>query len=343
MKRYRFSGKYKKKNYYEKYYTNYKFIKNKVVPVLKKLQKKKKLPSALHFIDTSAGDGRLHEILKKQHIIKSYKAYDISPAPGNIDVTRQDWLKTKTKKQDSLIGFNPPYGYNNEKAKKFIKKGWNMQSKYAMWLVPKSVASFLNQYYKKISQIMYNGLRFQNKTKKKGSIQQSVILFIGERLDVPKILSTRKTKKHIQKYNINISRSHYKGIEKDVTFIIKKTGNPVLMPIFIKKGKYWHQYFNGELITKKATMVKKNGYYFIKGISKTKNAKKPFLYAIESNVYFKIKYLEKYISIIKLTQDLMKLSKKQSFYNMTNTYKPAAVTKEWFSQYLQNYIEKNKI
>lgn len=344
MKKYNFSGKYKKKNRYEKYYTNYDFINKKVIPILKKLQGKKSISGALHFIDTSAGDGRLHDILKKNNIIKSYKSYDISVS--NKNVIKKNWLTHKDKtSKNTLIGFNPPYGYNNKKAKQFVKKGWDSNAKYAMWLVPKSMSNFLQQYYKKITETMYNSLSFQNKTRKKSgdsTIRQSVILFIGERLSVPKILSKQKTKKIYEKFDYNVSRSHYKGIEKDVTFIIKKTGNPVLTPIFIKKNNHWHQYYNGKIVTKMAKMVKRNGNYFIKGISKTKKMEKPFLYAVESNVYFKIKNLEKFVKLEKLAEDLMKLNKKTSFYNLTNIYKPASVTKAWFVKYLNNYIEKNK-
>ena len=347
LKTYSFSGKYKKINRYEKYYTNYDFIKRKVVPIIKKLQKKGKVARALHFIDTSAGDGRLHDILKKNNVIKTYKSYDISPPAKNFKVEKKNWLKHATKtSKNTLIGFNPPYGYNNKKAKEFIKNGWDTHARYAIWLVPKSMSIFLQQYYKKISETMYNSLSFQNKTKKNNkvasTINQSVILFIGKRLETPKILSKSKSKKTYEKYDYIVSRSHYKGIEKDVTLIIKKTGNPVLMPIFIKKGKYWHQYYNGDIVTKTAKMVKNDGHYFMKGISRTKKTEKPFLYAVESNVYFKIKNLEKKISLKKLAEELMKLNEKQSFYNLTNIYKPASVTKEWFVNYLNKYIDERQ-
>ena len=273
VKTYKFTGKYKKNNKHEKYYTNETFMKTKVVKKLKQLQKQKKLPKKLDFIDTSAGNGKLHDILKKEKIIKKYVAYDISPAKTKYGrIIKKNWLKTdnKVKNENTLLGFNPPYGYNNKKAKMFIKHGWDTNAKYVIWLVPKSLERFLEKYYKKISKTMYHSLEFSNKTMKKkkvSKIKQSVILFIGERLDTERILSKQKNE---NKYNYKISRTHYKGIDKSVSLIIKKTGNPVLMPIFWKRGKYWHQYSKGKLITKKAIMVKRNNHYFIKGISETK-------------------------------------------------------------------------
>lgn len=345
VKTYKFSGKYKKNNTHDKFYTNEKFMKNKVVKKLKRLQKQKKLPKNLNFIDTSAGNGKLHNILKKEKIIKKYTAYDISPAKTKHGkIIKKNWLKVdkKVNNEATLLGFNPPYGYNNKKAKMFIKHGWETKAKYVIWLVPKTLERFLEKYYKKISRTMYHSLEFSNKTMKKtavSKIKQSVILFIGERLDSERILS--KTKKE-NNYDYKISRTHYKGIDKSVSLIIKKTGNPVFMPIFWKRGKYWHQYSKGKLITKKAIMVKRNNHYFIKGISETKLKRETFYYAVESNVYFKISRLEYYLSIKKYIFDLMKLSDTKKFYEMVNIYKPATVTKKWFLEYTNKLI-KNKL
>ena len=344
VKTYKFNGKYKKNNKYEKFYTNENFMKTKVVKKLKHLQKQKKLPKKLDFIDTSAGNGKLHDILKKEKIIKKYVAYDISPSKKKYGkIIKKNWLKTnnKIKNENAILGFNPPYGYNNKKAKMFIKHGWDMKAKYVIWLVPKSLDRFLEKYYKKISKTMYHSLEFSNKTMKKkkvSKIKQSVILFIGERLEKERILSKQKIK---NKYDYKISRTHYKGIDKSVSLIIKKTGNPIFMPIFWKRGKYWYQYSKGKIITKKAIMVKKNNHYFIKGISETKLKRQTFYYAVESNIYFKISGLEYYLPIKKYIFDLMKLSDTRKFYEMVNIYKPATITKKWFLEYTNKLI-KNK-
>ena len=68
-KTYKFTGKHKKNNKYEKFYTNERFMKTKVVKKLKQLQKQNKLPKHIEYIDTSAGNGKLHDILKKEKII----------------------------------------------------------------------------------------------------------------------------------------------------------------------------------------------------------------------------------------------------------------------------------
>ena len=342
VKTYKFTGKHKKNNKYEKFYTNERFMKTKVVKKLKQLQKQNKLPKRIEYIDTSAGNGKLHDILKKEKIISKYKAYDISPAKNKYgNIIKKNWLKTndKLKNDNVLLGFNPPYGYNNRKAKMFVKHGWDIKAKYVIWLVPKSMERFLEQYYKKISKTVHHSIEFFNKTVKKKrvpKIKQSVILFIGERLESVKILSKRQTRK---RYDYNISRTHYKGIDKSVSLIVKKTGNPVLNPIFWKRGKYWHQYSKGKLITKKALMVKRKNHYFIKGISETKLKKQTFYYAVESNIYFKISGLEKHLSIKPFIFNLMKLSETKKFYEMVNVYKPAAIIKKWFSDYINKLIK----
>jgi len=342
VKTYKFTGKHNKNNKYEKFYTNERFIKTKAVKKLKQLQKQNKLPKNIQYIDTSAGNGMLHYILKQEKIISKYKSYDISPSKtkyGNI--IKKNWLKTneKLKSENVLLGFNPPYGYNNRKAKMFVKHGWDLKAKYVIWLVPKSMERFLEQHYRKISKSTHHSIEFINKTvkaRKISKIKQSVILFIGERLDSVKILSRRQTKKQ---YDYNISRTHYKGIDKSVTLIVKKTGNPVLNPIFWKRCKYWYQYSKGKLITKKALMVKRNNHYFIKGISETKLQKQTFYYAIESNIYFKISGLEKYLSIKPFIFNLMKLSETKKFYDIVNVYKPAAIIKKWFLEYINKLIK----
>tara|TARA_B100001142_G_scaffold213485_1_gene211596 strand:+ start:149 stop:1180 length:1032 start_codon:yes stop_codon:yes gene_type:complete len=342
VKTYKFTGKHKKNNKYEKFYTNERFIKTKVVKKLKQLQKQNKLPNNIEYIDTSAGNGMLSNILKQEKIISKYKSYDISPAKAKYgNITKKNWLKTKEKMGGNvLLGFNPPYGYNNRKAKMFVKHGWELKAKYVIWLVPKSMERFLEQHYRKISKSTHHSIQFINKTVKRkvSKINQSVILFIGERLDSVKILSRRQTKKE---YDYNISRTHYKGIDKSVTLIVKKTGNPVLNPIFWKRGKYWYQYSKGKLITKKALMVKRKKHYFIKGISETKLKRQTFYYAIESNIYFKISGLEKYLSIKPFIFDLMKLSETKKFYDMVNVYKPAAIIKKWFLDYINKLIKHN--
>ena len=355
MKKYTFTGKHKKNNIYDKYYTTEDFINKNVVHVFKNLKKGTDAFENMHFIDTSAGDNRLVKTLTENNLIASYKSFDISFSNisfGEIDL--KDWigenyqtLKNYDKKlknndkQTTMVGFNPPYGYNNKTAKLFIEKGWEEFHRYCIWLVPNSVKPYLLERYEELHLSNYTNIEFvdtsiDNNSNK--SIKQSVMLFIGKRRN--KILSKIKKQKSIPKHNYTIERKHYKGIHDDVSLIIKKTGNPVLFPLFYKTGKYWTQYYyKGERVTDKAEIIEKNGKKYMRGISKNKNGIKVFDYAIESNVYFRISNIENIADIEKLVEKLVELGKSDDFFKFANKYKPAAITQGWFIDYLNMLLD----
>jgi len=356
MKKYTFTGNHKKNNIYEKYYTSPEFINKNIVNILNNLKENNKDMSNMHFIDTSAGDNRLVKILMENKLIESYKSFDISFSNYFGEIELKNWIgenydtlkkydktillekydKTilleKYDKSRSLIGFNPPYGYNNKTSKNFIKKGWEEEHKYCMWLVPNSVKPYLLERYKELHSSSYTNITFIDASFDNKTIKQSVMLFIGERRS--KILSKIKKQKSIPKYNYLIERKHYKGISDNVSLIIKKTGNPVIFPLFYKKGQYWTQYYKGEKITETAEIIDKDGKKYMRGISKNKNGGKVFDYAIESNVYFRISNIENIIDMEKLVEKLVELGNSDDFFKHANKYKPASITQGWFIDYL---------
>jgi hypothetical protein len=340
MKKYTFTGKHKKNNIHEKYYTSQEFINKNVISVFKNL--KENMPN-LHFIDTSAGDNRIVKTLLENKLIESYKSFDISFSNSFGEIELKNWIGEnydtlkKYDKTDTLIGFNPPYGYNNKTAKAFINKGWKEQHKYCMWLVSNSVKPYLLERYEELHVSSYTNLAFIDTSVDK-TIKQSVMLFIGERRS--KILSKTKKEKSIPKHNYLIERKHYKGIADNVSLIIKKTGNPVLFPLFYKKGKYWTQYYKREKITETAEIIEKDGKKYMRGISKNKNGGKVFDYAIESNVYFRISNIENMIDMEKLVEKLVELGNSEEFFKHANKYKPASITQGWFIDYLNILLEK---
>jgi hypothetical protein len=363
MKKYTFTGNHKKNNIHEKYYTSKEFINKNIVNILKNLKENKSM-SNLHLIDTSAGDNRLVKILMENKLIESYKSFDISFSNSFGEIELKNWIgenytfkkydktcalkkydKTcalkKYDKTDTVIGFNPPYGYNNKTAKVFINKGWEEQHKYCMWLVSNSVKPYLLERYKELHSSSYTNIAFIDASFDKKTIKQSVMLFIGERRS--KILSKTKKEKSIPKYNYLIERKHYKGISDNVSLIIKKTGNPVLFPLFYKKGNYWTQYYKGEKITETAEIVEKDGKKYMRGISKNKNGGKVFDYAIESNVYFRISNIENIIDMEKLVEKLVELGNSDDFFKHANKYKPASITQGWFIDYLNMLILFSKV
>ena len=353
MKKYTFTGKNIKKNVYEKYYTTKEFINKNIINIFKNLKENNKDFENIHFIDTSAGDNRLVKILMENKLIDSYKSFDISFSKISFgEIELKNWigenyytLKKYNKnlknnnQQITIIGFNPPYGYNNKTAKVFIKKGWEEFHKYCIWLVPNSVKPYLLERYEELHSSCYTNITFIDKNfDNNKKIKQSVILFVGERRN--KILSNIKKQKSIPKHNFIIERKHYKGIADNVSLIIKKTGNPVLFPLFYKKGNYWTQYYyKGEKVTDKAEIIEKDGKKYMRGISKNKNGIKVFDYAIESNVYFRISNIENIIDMEKLVEKLVELGKSDDFFKFTNKYKPASITQGWFIDYLNTQLD----
>lgn len=337
MKTYKFTGKYKINNKNEAFFTNNYFIDKTVIPLFKKLKLKKILPSKLNFLDTSAGDNRIALKLKEHNVINDYVGYDISF--NGKKVFQKDWLREKCVNSANLVGFNPPYGFNSNLAKKFIEKGYNDNYEYCIWLVPITLKKLLNELYKSIYEKDFIGLSFENKVKDTHvkNIKNSVILFLGERRKKRKILSIIKN----EKLNLNgiiVDRGHYKGISVDTDIIVKKTGNPVLLPFFVKQeNNTWIQYGKDGIVTENAELIKKEKGFYMRGISTTKHTRKEYDYSVDSNVYFKVKNVRDSLDIDTFKDVLLKTSGEKEFFELTNRYKPASITKGWFEEFI--YIQ----
>lgn len=333
-KEYTFTGKYKINNKNEAFFTNNQFIDETVIPVLKQLKSKKSLPSKLMFLDTSAGDNRIALKLKQQGIIDNFIGYDIS-FNGEM-VFQKDWLREKSKSNFNFIGFNPPYGFNSNLAKKFIEKGYNDNYEYCIWLVPITLKKLLNNLYISIHSKDFIGLSFENNKKNTHikSIKNSVTLFIGKRRK-KKIILSKPKKQKLNLKGIIVDRGHYKGISDDTDIIVKKTGNPVLLPFFVKHdNNTWIQYGKDGVVTENAELIKKEKGYYMRGISTTKHTRKEYDYSVDSNVYFKVKNVRNALDIQTFINTLEKKSGEKSFFELTNRYKPASITKGWFEQFI---------
>lgn len=332
-KEYTFTGKYKINNKNEAFFTNHKFIDETLIPALKQLKLQKSLPSKLMFLDTSAGDNRLALKLKQQAIINEFIGYDIS-FNGEM-VFQKDWLREKSKSKFNFIGFNPPYGFNSNLAKKFIEKGYNQKYEYCIWLVPITLKKLLNKLYISIYEKDFIGLSFENNKKETHvkSIKNSVTLFIGKRRQTKILSATKKQKLNLNK--IIVDRGHYKGISDDVDIIVKKTGNPVLLPFFVKqKDNTWIQYGKDGIVTENAVLIKKEKGFYMRGISTTKHTRKEYDYSVDSNVYFKVKNIRDSLDIDVFRDALLKKSGEKEFFELTNRYKPASITKGWFEEFI---------
>ena len=329
---------------YEKYYTkNMKSIMEEVLKI------KHNLPDKLCLLDTSAGNNKFSKNLLKANIINEYTSYDISPPNdyyGKIII--KDWLKENTKNtKNTVIGFNPPYGFGSKKAKEFIYKGFMENHKFCIWLVPISLKLFLLKLYNTILQKKIISLPFFDSEKNK-IIKQSVFLFIGKIKKVKNhksIFLSRLKKKIVSKYNYILKRTHNEGIRKDATFILKKTGNPVFFPSFYKPDiskNIWWQINKSGIVYKQATLECYNGKYIMNGKHITKHLNKDYKYAVDSNIYIKFSLLENWIDMKKFIAKIILIGNSKEFYDMVNEYKPAAITIGWMRELLNKYID-NKI
>lgn len=345
MKSYTFSGNYKKNNEKEAFFTNIPFIETQVVPTLKQLQFSGKLPKELHFLDTSCGDNRVVEKLSSNDIIKTFVLYDLFFTFENS--FQKDWLREKYKKDKkiNLIGFNPPYGFNATTAKQFICKGFKEKYEYCVWLVPISLEKYLESLYKPIFKKQYCNELFENKKDdaKVKTIKQSVVFFVGKKREKQIILSGKKVGK-LNIKGIKITRGHYKGINENVDVIIKKTGNPVLIPFFVKNkdNNTWTQFNKEGIVSREVPLIEKENGYYITGISKTKHTTKIYDYSVDSNVYFKLENVRNSVDINLFIKELLETANKEEFYVFTNRYKPASITKGWFENFIFNFITKCK-
>ena len=329
---------------YEKYYT--KNI-NKMIAEIE--QKWHFMPDNPVFIDSSAGDNKLVEKLLKEELIFSYISYDISPPDKYFGkILKKDWLKENTENtENTIVGFNPPYGFGSKKAKEFIYKGFLENHLYCIWLVPISLKLFLLELYESILQKEFIQYLFDDIEGKK-EIKQSVLLFIGKRKNIvnhKSIFLSRLKKKISSKYKYILKRTHNEGIREDCTLLIKKTGNPVFFPSFYKPDiskNIWYQLNKSGVVYKKATLEKIKDKYIMNGKHITKHLNKDYQYAVDSNVYVKLSGLEKWIDVELFMKKIRVMGNDKEFFNMVNRYKPAAITIGWLREFLNGYID-NKI
>tara|TARA_X000000368_G_C23023302_1_gene709013 strand:- start:809 stop:1828 length:1020 start_codon:yes stop_codon:yes gene_type:complete len=330
---------------YEKYYTkNMKYIIEEIFKI------KHFLPDKPVFIDSSAGDNKFIEQLLKQVIICSYISYDISPPNQYFGkVLKKDWLKeTIENTENTIIGFNPPYGFGSKIAKQFIYKGFLEKHPFCIWLVPISLKLFLLKLYEPLLQKEFIHFPFMDTNRNK-IIKQSVFLFVGKKRNVKNhksIFLSRLKKKVKSKYNYILKRTHNEGIRDDTTLILKKTGNPVFFPSFYKPDiskNIWWQINKSGIVYKKATLEKHNGKFVMNGKHITKHLNTDYKYAVDSNIYVKLSYLEKWIDLLLFIKKLVIIGNTKEFYNTVNRYKPAAITIGWLRELLNKYIDNNKI
>jgi len=120
-----------------------------VVPLLKK-------HNIELFIDSSAGDGYISNLITNQFPVQT-KNYDIKPSEEPyVSITKNDYLKTKASsdmiKKRIMVGFNPPFGYSGKLADQFIKHSIStFKPKVMVFILPLIVPNKSYENYKQIS------------------------------------------------------------------------------------------------------------------------------------------------------------------------------------------------
>lgn len=129
---------YKGKDRLEKHYTTdrlYEHMKNEILDIFYKEE-------ITEFLETSAGDGRLADALKRDYNLP-VKAYDIFNETKREDIIEGDYLKQKIDYKKGRVCFqNPPFA----KGLKFIYKSLE-ECDYCVSIL--SINSFLNIDYDK--------------------------------------------------------------------------------------------------------------------------------------------------------------------------------------------------
>ena len=330
---------------YEKYYTkNMKYIIEEIFKI------KHFLPDKPVFIDSSGGDNQFVKQLLERKLICSYISYDISPPIQYFGkVLKRDWLKENTENtENTIIGFNPPYGFGSKTAKQFIYKGFLEKHQFCIWLVPISLKLFLLELYDSLLLKEFINFPFIDKKCNK-TIKQSVCLFVGKIRNVENhksIFLSRLKKKVKSKYKYILKRTHNEGIRDDVTLLLKKTGNPVFFPSFYKPDiskNIWWQINRTGIVYKAATLEKINCKFVMNGKHITKYLNEDYKYAVDSNIYVKLSKLENWVDISLFIKELIIIGNTEDFFHIVNIYKPAAITIGWLRELLNEYIGNNKI
>lgn len=87
----------------------------------------------IFYVDTSAGTNEF-----ALNLGFKYASFDIDIDYAEGNVTQKDWLNVKTIPSDSktLIGLNPPFGYQSKIARKFIKHALTFEPDFMVWILP---------------------------------------------------------------------------------------------------------------------------------------------------------------------------------------------------------------
>lgn len=146
--------------------------------------------------------------------------------PANVDPKRV------------IGGFNPPYGHKNMLAKKFVRRAYDMECAYGIWLVPQLMKGYVTQFYHILYQKDYHRLNlFRSASKENTSTPnpQWVCLILGRRRTEP---------------NMNVVPPSLKSggftsrafVPNKTTFIVRILGGKSPFPIFARSGKKWIMY-----------------------------------------------------------------------------------------------------
>ena len=97
-------------------------------------------------------------------------------------------LPTDVDPKRVIGGFNPPYGHKNILAKKFVRRAYDMECAYGIWLVPQLLKGYLAHFYHILYQKDYHRLNLFRSASNENTFTpnpQWVCLILGRRRSKP--------------------------------------------------------------------------------------------------------------------------------------------------------------
>lgn len=136
----------------ECYLSSFELIQQGIDQVAKIWDKKQVL------VDFSAGDNAFVKKLKQRLPNIHTLSFDISPLDSSV--LKKDWFKVENIPSNSIIAFNPPFGFHGAIARKFILHAAKFEPSYFVLILPHFRGNWLPKNYKSVFQKQLKNAEF---------------------------------------------------------------------------------------------------------------------------------------------------------------------------------------
>jgi hypothetical protein len=190
------------------------------------------------WVDMGAGANSAARILGA----KKYVSYDVSPPPKHYGtVNRKDWLAVQRIPENSVVGFNPPYGYRSLLAKDFVKHAIELGAKRFCLLVPVSTVNFLKREGFTFHVLKPFTATFTDQHDKR--VTHSGMLVVAEKMQSFKKLPTIKDLyAELRPVRVFRGNKNRRTLGDDVQMLVRITGSASLNHVFAKFMRKWYRF-----------------------------------------------------------------------------------------------------